>query len=175
MTRYLAMCSGNPRRGMLQWGYPATAASPRILTKAELARRIRGHVGVELYDDSGMAPKTVAIYSLSDPRDLRHPRYIGQTTRPSERFSQHLNTARLWLPDDLPWWVKSPRLRPLYGWIRALYREDLRLPTMLISAWLDSVSEARLAERARIYECLAERMTLLNVETEILGRQIPLV
>jgi hypothetical protein len=46
---------------------------------------------------------------------------------------------------------------------------------MLISMWLDSVSEARLAERVRIYECLAERMTLLNVENEILGRQIPLV
>jgi hypothetical protein len=46
---------------------------------------------------------------------------------------------------------------------------------MLISAWLDSVPEARLAERARIYECLAERMQLLNVETEILGRQMPLV
>jgi hypothetical protein len=46
---------------------------------------------------------------------------------------------------------------------------------MLISAWLDAVPAARLAERARIYECLAGRMMLLNVETEILGRQIPLV
>jgi hypothetical protein len=153
----------------------ATAADPRIFTKAELARRIRGHVGVELYDDSGMAPKRVAIYSLSDPRDLRHVRYVGQTARPPQRFSQHLNAARLWLPEDRPWWVKVPHLRPLYGWIRELYREDFRLPTMLISTWLDSVPEARLAERARIYECLAERMTLLNMENEILGRQIPLV
>ena len=121
-----------------------------------------------------MAPKRVAIYALSDPRDLRNVRYVGLTTRPPQRFSQHLHTARLWLPEERPWWVKSPQLRPLYGWIRDLYRDDFRLPTMLISAWLDSVPESRLAERSRIYECLAERMTLLNGETEILGRQLPM-
>ena len=82
-------------------GHPVIVASPRIFTKAILARRIRGHVGLDLYDDSGMAPKRVAIYSLSDPRDLRHVRYVGQTTRPPQRFAQHLHTARLWLPEDM--------------------------------------------------------------------------
>jgi hypothetical protein len=159
---------------MLKW-FSSERRVLKIFTKAQLARRIRAHVGVELYDDSGMSPARVAIYSLADPRDLRHVRYVGQTTRPRQRFCQHLHVARLWLPEDRPWWVKTPHLRPLYGWIRELYRDDLRLPTMLISAWLDSPSEARLAERARIHECLAARMALWNVETEILGRQMPLV
>jgi hypothetical protein len=81
----------------------------------------------------------------------------------------------LWIPDETPWWVKSPKLRPLTGWIRALYRDERRLPVMVITAWVETVWEARVAERARIYECLARRLQLLNVETEILGRQIPLV
>jgi hypothetical protein len=46
---------------------------------------------------------------------------------------------------------------------------------MVISAWMDSLADARLAERSRIYECLANRLPLLNVESDILGRQIPLV
>jgi hypothetical protein len=46
---------------------------------------------------------------------------------------------------------------------------------MVVSAWVDSVREARVAERALIVEYLRERLRLLNVEGEILGRQIPLV
>lgn len=146
-----------------------------VLTKPQLARHIRSHVSVQLYDESGDAPNGIAIYSLSDPRDLRRLRYVGQTALPGRRFVQHLNTARLWLPDDRPWWVKSPKLRPLYVWIRELYRDERRLPTMVISSWADGLEDARVAERSRIYECLAQRLPLLNVETEILGRQIPLV
>jgi hypothetical protein len=86
-----------------------------------------------------------------------------------------LNTAKLWLPDETPWWVKSPKLRPLYQWIKELYRDERRLPAMVVTAWVETVSDARLAERSRIYECLQKRLQLLNVETEILGRQIPLV
>jgi hypothetical protein len=37
------------------------------------------------------------------------------------RFLQHLNTARLWMPDAVPWWVVTPSLRPLYTWIRELH------------------------------------------------------
>jgi hypothetical protein len=144
------------------------------LTKSQLALHIRSHIAVQLYDGSGAAPNGIAIYSLSDPRDVRRLRYVGQTMLPSRRFRQHLNTARLWLPDERPWWVKSPKLRPLYDWIRDLYRDELRLPTMVISTWVDSLAAARLAERAQIYESLAKRLPLLNVETEILGRQIPL-
>ena len=79
------------------------------------------------------------------------------------------------MPDDRPWWVQSPKLRPLYEWIRELYRDEFRLPTMVVSAWAETMRAARLAERARIYECLANCLPLLNVKTEILGRQMPLV
>jgi len=122
-----------------------------------------------------MSTHGVAIYILSDPRSLRDVRYVGQTSSPARRFLQHLKTARLWLPDDVPWWVQSPKLRPLYNWIRELYTDEYRLPVMVVSAWADSVREARVAERALIVECLRERRRLLNVEMEILGRQIPLV
>jgi hypothetical protein len=164
---------------MVQWHceaapWIAAPLTPPILTKAQLARYIRRHVDVELYDDSGVDPGNVAIYSLSDPRDIRCVRYVGQTAFPTRRFLQHLNTARLWLPEERPWWVKSPKLRPLYTWIRELYGDELRLPTMVISAWVSAASDARLAERVRIFECLAKSLPLLNVETEILGRQIPL-
>ena len=143
--------------------------------KAQLGRHFRSHVGAQLYDDSGVAPRGKAIYSLSDARDIRQVRYVGQTSAPRRRFLQHLNTAMLWLPDDTPWWVKSPKLRPLSGWIRDLYRDERRLPVMVVSAWVESASEARVAERVRIYECLERRLQLLNVETQILGRQIPLL
>ena len=122
-----------------------------------------------------MPPLGTAVYSLSDPRDIRAVRYIGQTQFPQRRFLQHLAGARLWLPDERPWWIKSPKLRPLYHWIRALYREDMRLPTMVVAEWVETNAAARLAERARIYDCLSHRMSLLNVETEILGTQWPLL
>jgi hypothetical protein len=112
---------------------------------------------------------------LSDPRDIRAVRYIGQTRAPGKRFSQHIHIARLWLPDDLPWWVKSPQLRPLYSWIRELYADERRLPVMLVSAWAPSAKAARLAERSRIIECLRDGHELFNVERELLGRQQPLI
>jgi hypothetical protein len=146
-----------------------------LATKLELGRHFRSHVDAQLYDDSGVCPQGSAIYFLSDPRDIRQIRYVGQTSAPRRRFLQHLNTAMLWLPDETPWWVKSPKLRPLSGWIRQLYRDELRLPVMVVTAWMQTASQARIAERARIYECLEMRLRLLNVETEILGRQIPLL
>jgi hypothetical protein len=147
----------------------------RLETKAELGRHFRRHVRAQLYDDSGAAPRGNAIYFLSDPRDIRQIRYVGQTSAPRRRFLQHLNTAMLWLPDDMPWWVKSPKLRPLSAWIRELYRDQLRLPVMVVTAWMETASQARIAERARICQCLEQRLQLLNVETQILGRQIPLL
>jgi hypothetical protein len=149
--------------------------SVRLASRAELGRRFRAHVDAQLYDDSGCAALGTAIYSLSDPRDLRQVRYVGQSSAPRRRLLQHLNNAMLWMPDELPWWVRSPKLRPLSDWIRTLYQDELRLPVMVISTWVGTAAEARRAERARIYECLASRLPLLNVETEILGRQIPLL
>jgi hypothetical protein len=48
------------------------------------------------------------------------------------RLRLHVRTARLWLPEETRWWVKEPRLRPLYGWIRELYQQDGRLPMMIV-------------------------------------------
>jgi len=144
-------------------------------TRAELSRYLRRHAQAELYDESGDAAVGTAIYTLSDPRDIRRVRYVGQTGNPSRRFLQHLNTARLWLPDETPWWVRAPKLRALYQWIRTLFIEEQRLPTMVIATWEQTVSQARTAERTRIYECLRQQLPLLNVEAGILDRQLPLL
>jgi hypothetical protein len=146
-----------------------------MLAKDLLSRVIRRHVLRELYDDSGAPPLGTAIYSLADPRDLRLTRYIGQSAAPRRRFLQHLNTARLWMPDEVPWWVRQPRLRPLYAWLRALYREEERLPTMIIHVWVDGTRAAREAERAWIHAALARQLPLLNFESENPGGQISLI
>jgi hypothetical protein len=148
--------------------------SVQFASRAELGRYFRSHVRAQLYDDSGVAARGTAIYCLSDPRDIRQVRYVGQTRAPRRRFLQHLHTAILWLPDETPWWVKCPDLRPLADWIRALYQDEQRLPVMVITAWVGTGAAARVAERARIHQCLEKRLELLNVETEILGPQIPL-
>lgn len=143
--------------------------------KFQVSRRIRLHVERELYVDADTAPGGTAIYSLADPRHLRQIRYIGQTSQPRRRFLQHLNAARLWLPEERPWWIKSPKLRPLYTWIRELYADELRLPTMVICSWAETTKEARMQERRWIMEALAGRLPLLNVEAESLGEQIQLI
>ena len=144
-------------------------------SKTQIAYHLRQHVRTQFYDESGSTGPGFAIYALSDPRLLGDPRYIGQTADPRRRFFQHLNTARLWIPDELPWWVKSPKLRPLYQWIRALYRDDYRLPTMIICAWVSTGAQARLAERAQICACLQRRLQLFNVEARLTGEQLLLL
>ncbi len=146
-----------------------------MLTRTSLARRIAQHARQQLYDDSAVDPCGIAIYSLADPRDLRLTRYIGQTAAPRRRFLQHMRTARLWMPDAMPWWIPQPALRPLYAWLRELYSQEQRLPTMIVHSWIATSRQARLAERARIYEALANRLPLFNVEVEHLGRQLPLI
>jgi hypothetical protein len=145
------------------------------LTKPELTRHVRRQLASHLIDDSGAAPVGTALYWLADPRDLKTIRYVGQTRAPRKRFLQHIHTARLWLPDEKPWWVPSPKLRPLYEWVRELHQDELRLPAMVISAWVETTEQARVAERARILECLEQQLPLLNFESEMLGRQIPLL
>lgn len=145
------------------------------MTQTQLRRHIRSRLNAQICDDTSVRARGIAIYSLSDPRDLRQIRYVGQTSSPQRRLLQHLSTAKLWLPDERPWWVKSPKLRPLYEWIRALHRDEGRLPAMVVSTWVETARDARLAERNRIYECLEKRLPLLNVETEVLGGQIPLI
>lgn len=141
------------------------------LTPTQLRQRIHARKVELIYDDSGAEADAFAIYSLVDPRDLRNVRYVGQTGSPVRRWVQHVNTARLWLPDERPWWVKSSELRPLYTWIRELHRDDYRLPAMIITHWEPSSTAAQLMERRRIYECLQLQMNLLNVEQERLHGQ----
>jgi len=131
---------------------------------------LQTRLNAQLYDDSGVARGEVAIYALSDPRDLREIRYVGQTRAPGRRLRQHLSTARLWLPEQTPWWVKSPRLRPLYEWIRELHRDGERLPVMVICAWVEA-THARAAEREHICACLERQLPLLNVEGERLRQK----
>jgi hypothetical protein len=116
-----------------------------------------------------------AIYTLADPRDVARARYVGQTRDPRRRFAQHVRMARLWLPDETPWWVPSPRLRPLYEWIRALYRDEGRLPFMWVAEWLVPSADPLVAERAAIMRLLAQGESLLNVEARQLGGQLPLL
>jgi hypothetical protein len=145
---------------------PARTPAPRPRGRLRLAG--------QLCDLSGSEPSGIAIYALCDPRELRTARYIGQSADPRRRLAQHLNAARLWLPDEQPWWVRSPRLRPLYGWIRELHRDEARLPVMVVLEWAPPTL-ARHAERRRICEGLAQQLPLLNFEYELLRRQLQLL
>jgi hypothetical protein len=145
------------------------------VTKTHLSRYLRNHVLAQLYDDSDGERVGTAIYSLSDPRDIRAVRYVGRTRAPKRRFIQHLNTARLWLPDERPFWVAALELRPLYEWIRELYLDERRLPTMVVYEWVATQPQARIRERSRIYECLQQSLPLLNVEAENSRVQLTLI
>jgi hypothetical protein len=138
-------------------------------------RHVRARLSESIHDDSCCEPKGFAIYTLSDPRAVREVRYVGQTRAPARRLCQHIRTARLWQPDETPWWFKSPALRPLYEWIRRLHVEEYRLPFMIIVHWVPTLAEARACERANIYELLRAERSLFNVECERLGRAIPLL
>jgi hypothetical protein len=144
------------------------------LGRAQLTRYLRAHLPGNLCDVSGAPPQGIAIYSLCDPRALAAPRYVGQTREPRRRLQQHVAAARLWLPDERPWWVRSPKLRPLYEWLRELFRDEGRLPVMVVHSWV-APSAARVAERAHICECLERQLPLLNVEYELLRRQLQLI
>lgn len=142
--------------------------------KIQVARRARACCESQLLDLSGMDASEAAIYALSDPRDISVVRYVGQTRSPRRRLLQHINTARLWLAEQRPWWVKSPQLRPLYEWIRELYLDEQRLPVMTVIAWTEA-SHARLEERNRICAYLGQQVPLLNRESETIGKQLLLL
>lgn len=127
-----------------------------------LAQRIRQGRQHNVLDQTGSEPGEIAIYTLSDPRDIEQVRYVGQTRNPVSRFSQHMAAARLWLPDELPWWIKREPWRPLYTWIRQLYREDGRLPLMVVVGW--TIAElANSDERRFVRAFVADELPLLNV------------
>lgn len=130
--------------------------------KLTLSRRIRRCRLYNIVDQTGVEPGEVAIYTLSDPRDVEVVRYVGQTRNPQSRFSQHINAARLWPPKELPWWIQREELRPLYTWIRTLYGEDARVPIMFVVCWTAS-ELAKSDERRFIRTFAAQDLPLLNV------------
>lgn len=140
-------------------------------TRATLARRLRACRLHNIVDQTGTEPGEVAIYALLDPRDIEAVRYVGQTRSPTSRYAQHFNTARLWLPDELPWWVQKPELRPLYTWMRELYRDGGRLPVMFVVGWT-TAELARSDERRFIRAYLDAGLALLNIEAERRARRV---
>ena len=136
-----------------------------------IAAAARSHVHVDACGAHG----GTAIYTLADPRDVQSPRYVGQTRDPHTRFAQHVQMARLWLPDVTPWWVRSPKHRPLYAWIRELNRDGGRLPFMWVEEWVEADLDPLVAERAAIMRWLARGAALLNAEALKLGAQLPLL
>ena len=136
-----------------------------------LAAAARSHI----HDGGVGCVGGTALYTFADPREVGCARYVGQTRDPARRFAQHVRTARLWLPDETPWWVRSPKHRHLYEWIRALYREEGRLPFMWVAEWLGPRADPLVAERAAIMRLLARGEALLNVEARQLGAQLLLL
>lgn len=131
--------------------------------KGEYTRLVRQRCASHILDRSRADQNESAIYTLSDPRDLQLVRYVGQTRAPRTRYLQHVGAARLWLPDELPWWIKVPQQRPLYHWIRDLYRDENRLPVMVVVAWTEA-HHALVEERNHIDACLQQGLPLLNRE-----------
>lgn len=162
------------RRARTQVNRAAERSRP-LLTRRQLAEYVRARLPESIHDDSGSQPHGFAVYTLSDPRAIRDVKYVGQTASPTRRFWQHINTARLWQPDEVPWWFKSPALRPLYEWIRELHKDDYRLPLMTVAAWVPTLADARASERANIYDLLRANRSLFNVECSRLGRAVPLL
>lgn len=139
-------------------------------TRSVLTQRIRDCRRHNIIDQTGVAPGEVAIYTLSDPRDVRVVRYVGQTRNPQSRLTQHLNAARLWLPDERPWWIPQQQLRPLYTWIRELHGDGGRLPVMFVVGWT-TAQLARRDERRFVREFVAAGLPLLNHEAAGRGVQ----
>lgn len=149
-----------------------STVGPAAETPALIARRVRRELPYLLSAPPEENDAAVALYTLADPRDVRCVRYVGQTRAPRRRYLQHVRTARLWLPADTPWWVRPPRLRTLYLWMRELYADERRLPFMLVTGWWALEAEARAQERQLIAELALRGLPLLNIEAERL-RQTP--
>lgn len=148
---------------------------PALMTVTQplIRRQIRRQLPEHLYYETPVLPGSIAIYTLSDPRDLRQVRYVGQSIAPRRRYTQHVSLACPWIGDHLPWWIKAPRLRPLHEWIRALHRDEWRLPVMVVRQWCPDTCTARAAERGLIQDCLSRELPLLNFEAELLARPKP--
>lgn len=134
------------------------------VTRAEIALRLRRQLPALICDDSDGERAGVALYTLSDPRDVRAVRYVGQSRAPLRRYRQHVRAACLALDARAPWWIRQPDLGPLHAWIRALHADGGRLPFMLITQWVPSVAAARLLEQSLITSHRMAGCPLLNCE-----------
>jgi hypothetical protein len=126
------------------------------------ARRRRPHL---IGDESGEGGGEVAIYTLSDPRDVRAAVYVGMTAAPARRYLQHVRLAsgyRSAVSEDL-WWVRNPERLALHRWISELYERESLLPFMLVHAWVAAI-EARRAERRQIGMFMQRGLNLFNSE-----------
>lgn len=161
-------------RQVADLSYDADGACPSAgESQALIARRVRRELAFLITDDSPGGRGDFALYTLADPRDVRDVRYVGQTRAPLRRYRQHVRSARLWLAAEQPWWIRLPRLRTLYVWIRELYADGQRLPFMLVSAWFASEAEAREQERCLITRLAERGLPLLNAEAERLRPRQP--
>jgi hypothetical protein len=151
----------------------SNARAPSSETQALIARRVRRTLPFLISEDSPGEHGHFALYTLADPRDVRGVRYVGQTRAPRRRYLQHVRSARLWLAAAQPWWIRLPRLRTLYVWIRELYADEQRLPFMLVSEWFASEAEAREQERCLITQLAERGLPLLNAEAERLRQTRP--
>ena len=134
------------------------------VTRDELALRLRRQLSALICDASDGERAGVALYTLSDPREVRAVRYVGQSRAPMRRYRQHVRAACLALDAAAPWWVRQPHLGPLHEWIRALHADGGRLPFMLITQWVPSVAAARLLEQSLITAHAVAGCALLNFE-----------
>jgi len=159
-------------------GTPAPRAPGPRLDAASFMAIARRQQAFLLADESagydlGEDHPRIAIYSLADPRALRSPRYIGQTTDPARRHLQHLRNAQPWevAGSDHAWWHTPHRLLALYAWIRDLWQAEQLLPCLLVHEWVTSPLAAQVAERRRIADGVCRGMALFNFEARRLRDQ----
>ena len=146
-------------------------------TQAGFLARLRIRQAGLVQDESVSVDGGVALYTLCDPRDLRAPRYVGQTASPRRRYRQHVRWAELWTVgaprDEDRWWDCPGPRRELHQWIRDLYADGERLPCMLVHEWVADPRTARRREQQRIGDLLASGCRLFNQEALRLDVPIP--
>ena len=76
--------------------------------RKSIAGAVRSHVYLAEPGERG----GTAIYTLADPRDVRSPRYVGQTREPYARFAQHVIALAIRTHRRLPSSFMVGRTRP---------------------------------------------------------------
>ncbi|MEO8125824.1 MAG: hypothetical protein ABI822_01970 [Bryobacteraceae bacterium] len=156
--------------------------SRSVPTRQQVALALRSRWRSLVWDNAdGARGNGYAIYTLSDPRDVRAVRYVGQSSDPPRRYCQHVQAARVWLADrpgadggPVPWWLDRSPARDLSIWIRELYADGARLPVMMVQSWLGTLAQALRAERDALDHFVADGRALLNQAAVQAGPQLRL-